>query len=126
MQSGALSIQPTIPEILVGTSNGTDHFHLVQPESSRPALKVVLLDRSGHFGRLDRKVLFCLTKLLSPVPLFCILDQMHGGLGWVCATGMSCSIGHIIEFSKFQTRIFVKWKAPLVKTALVHLIKTIS
>ena len=30
----ALSIQPKIPEILVGTSNGTDHFGLVRPEYS--------------------------------------------------------------------------------------------
>ena len=69
----ALSIQPKIPVISVGTSNGTDHFGLVRPEYSGPALKVVLFDRSGHFGRLERNVPFHLTKLLSPVPLFCIL-----------------------------------------------------
>ena len=50
---GALSIQPKIPVISVGTSNGTDHFGLVRPEYSGPALKVVHFDRSGHFGRLD-------------------------------------------------------------------------
>ena len=70
---GALSIQPKIPVISVATSNGTDHFGLVRPEYSGPALKVVLFDRSGHFGRSDRNVPFHLTKLLSPVPLFCIL-----------------------------------------------------
>ena len=47
----ALSIQPKIPEISVGSSNGTDHFGLVRPEYSGPALKVVHCDRSGHFGR---------------------------------------------------------------------------
>ena len=47
----ALSIQPKIPVISVGTSNGKDHFGLVRPEYSGPALKVVLFDRSGHFGR---------------------------------------------------------------------------
>ena len=47
----ALSIQPKIPEILVGTSNGMDHFGLVRPEYSIPALKVVLFDQCGHFGR---------------------------------------------------------------------------
>ena len=51
----ALSIQPKIPVISVGTSNGTDHFGLVRPEYSGPALKVVHCDRSGHFGRSDRK-----------------------------------------------------------------------
>ena len=70
---GALSIQPKIPEILVGTSNGTDHFGLVQPEYLGPALKVVRFDQSGHFGQSDRNVPFHLTKLLFPVPLFCIL-----------------------------------------------------
>ena len=34
---GTLSIQPKIPEILVGSSNGTDHFGLVRPEYSGPA-----------------------------------------------------------------------------------------
>ena len=66
---GALSIQPKIPEISVGTSNGTDKFGLVRPEYSGPALKAVHFDRSGHFGRLDRNIPFHLTKLLSPVPL---------------------------------------------------------
>ena len=70
---GALSIQPKIPEISVGSSDGTDHFGLVRPEYSGPALKVVHSDRSGHFGRSDRNVPFHLPKLLSPVPLFSIL-----------------------------------------------------
>ena len=69
----ALSIQPKIPEISVGSSNGTDHFGLVRPEYSGPALKVVHCDRSGHFGRSDRNVPFHLPKLMSPVPLFSIL-----------------------------------------------------
>ena len=111
----ALSIQPKIPVISVGTSNGTDHFGLVPPEYSGPALKVVLFDRSGHFGRLDRNVPFHLTKLLSPVPLFCILlartitkrAVARGG------TGMYRSIEHG-KFPEFQTGIFVEWKAPNV------------
>ena len=52
-QPGALSIQPKILEISVGTSNGTDHFGLVRPEYSGPALKVVHFDRSGYLGRSD-------------------------------------------------------------------------
>ena len=69
----ALSIQPQIPEISVGSSNGTEHFGLVRPEYSGPALKVVHFDRYGYLGRSYRNVLFYLTKFLSPVPLFCIL-----------------------------------------------------
>ena len=38
-----------------------------------PPLKVVHFDWSGHFGRSDRNFPFHLTKLLSPVPLLCIL-----------------------------------------------------
>ena len=55
-RAGALSIQPKSPEISVGSSNGTDHFGLVRPEFSGPALKVVHCDRSGHFGQSDRNV----------------------------------------------------------------------
>ena len=40
-------------------------------------------------------------------------NQMRGGLGRVCATGMYRSIEHV-EFPKFQTGIFVEWKAPSV------------
>ena len=37
-------------------------------------------------------------------------NQTHGGLGRVCATRMYCSIGQM-KFPKFQTGIFVEWKA---------------
>ena len=40
-------------EIWVCTSNGMDHFSLVRPEYSGPALKVVHFDHSGHFSWLD-------------------------------------------------------------------------
>ena len=82
MRSRALSIQPKIPVISVGTSNGTDHFGLVRPEYSGPALKVVHCDRSGHFGRSDRNVPFHLPKLLSPVPLFSILLTRPSSFQW--------------------------------------------
>ena len=43
-----MAIQPKIPEISVGSSNGvgTDHFGLVRPEYSGPALKVVHSDQT--------------------------------------------------------------------------------
>ena len=40
-------------------------------------------------------------------------NKTRGGLGRVCATGMYRSIEHV-KFPKFQTGIFVEWKAPLV------------
>ena len=72
-KSGALSFQPKIPVISVGTSNGTAHFGLVRPEYSGPALKVV------HFDRSDRNFPFHLTNLLFPVPLFCTCIQRQNG-----------------------------------------------
>ena len=116
MQPRALSIQPQIPDISVGTSNGTDHFGLVRPEFSGQALKVVHFDRSGHFRRSDWNVPFRLTKLLSPgsaallYPSFKNNNQTRGGLGRFCATGMYRSLEHV-KFPKFQTGIFVEWKA---------------
>ena len=82
----ALSIRPKIPVIWVGTSNGTDHFGLVRPEYSGPALKVVHFDRSGYLGRSDRNVPFRSINLLSPVPLFRILLTKiitKHGMAWV-------------------------------------------
>ena len=70
----ALSIQPKISKFLVGMlSNVKDYFGLILPEYSGPALMVVLFDQFSHFSRLDQNVPSHLRKLLSPVPLFCIL-----------------------------------------------------
>ena len=102
----------------VKASNGTDHFGLVRPEYLGPALKVAHFDRSGYLGRSDRNDPFHVTKLLSPVPTFFYPayknnNQTRGGLGGVCATGMYRSIRHV-ELPKFQTWIFVEWKACLL------------
>ena len=40
-------------------------------------------------------------------------NKTRGGLGRVCATGMYRSTEHV-KFPKFQTGIFVEWKAPIV------------
>ena len=95
MSLGALSIQPKIPEISVGTSNGTDNFGLVRPEYSGPALKGVHFDRSGHFGRSDRNLPYHLTKLLSLVPLFCILltrTITKRAVAWVGSVQPECTV----------------------------------
>ena len=102
----ALFIQPKIPEISV--RNQMERFRFGPTGifgTTFAPLQVVHFDRSAHFGRSDRNVPFHLTKLLSPVPLFFIPltrprasknnNQMRGGLGWVRATGMYRSIGHV-------------------------------
>jgi len=72
-------------QISVGTSNGTDRFGLFRPEYSGPALKVVHFDRSGYLGWSNRNVPFHLTKLLFPVPLFCIL-------AWLWSVRPECTV----------------------------------
>ena len=102
----ALFIQPKIPDISV--RNQMERFRFGPTGifgTTFAPLQVVHFDRSAHFGRSDRNVPFHLTKLLSPVPLFFIPltrprasksnNQMRGGLGWVRATGMYRSIGHV-------------------------------
>ena len=63
-----------------------------------PALKVV------HFVVPSTALLY---------PAFKNNNQTRGGLGRVCATGMYRSIWHV-EFPKFQSGIFVDWKAPFL------------
>ena len=115
----ALSIQPKIPVISVGTSNETDHFGLVRPEYSGLALKVVHIDWSGHFSRSDRNVPFHLTKLLSPVPLFCILltgTITKPAVAWIGSVLQECTVSlGTRNFRKFLMKKngnIVEWKAP--------------
>ena len=74
-------------------------------------------DQSIHFDGSDRnvpfhdKIVFPSTALLYPD--YKNNNQMRSSLSRVCATRMYCSIGHV-EFLKFQTGIFVEWKAPIV------------
>ena len=87
-----LSIQPKNAEILVGTSNGTDHFGFVIPEYSGQALRVVHYDRSRHFGP---KYPFPFDKLLSPLPLFCILVTRtitKHAVAWVGSVQPECTV----------------------------------
>ena len=70
-------------------SNGTVHFRSVR--NIWDTLKDVHFHRSDLWGRSDQNVPFDLTKLLSPVPLFCFTYGI---------------------FRNFQSEIFVEWKAP--------------
>ena len=67
----------------------------IWPEYSRPALMVVHFDCSGHFGWSDQKVPFHLTKLLSPVPLSCILLMRtitKCMVAWVASVQPECAV----------------------------------
>ena len=62
---------------------------------ARPALKVVHFDRSCYLGQSDRNVPFHLTKLLSPVPLFCILltrTITKCTVAWVGSVQPECTV----------------------------------
>ena len=55
-------------------SNGTNQCGSVRAKYLRPPLKVVCINRSCHFCRLDcRNVPVHLTKLLFPLPLICMI-----------------------------------------------------
>ena len=99
-------------------SNGKDHFSLIWPEYSGPALVMVLFDQFSHFSTLDQnqctfpfeKIVVPSTTLLFPA---CknnyFTKRAVAQLDWVCATRMYCYTGHV----KFQTGIFAEWKAHL-------------
>ena len=68
---------------------GVDHLSSVQPGNLGPPLKVVQFDRS------DRNGPFHLTKLLSPVPLFCILlatTTINCAVAWVGSVQTECTV----------------------------------
>ena len=72
-----------------------NHFDLVRPEYSGPALKVVHFDWSGYLGRSDRNVPFPLTKLLFSVPLFCVrLTRIitKRAVDWVWSVQPECNV----------------------------------
>ena len=110
------SIQPQTPEVSVGISNRTEHFGLVRSEYSGPGLKVVHFDQSGHFGRSDRNVRFRLTKLLSPVPLFCILltrTITKRAEAWVGSVQPECTVPlGTWNFRKFKPEFLFNGKRP--------------
>jgi len=64
---------------------------------------------TGIFGTSFEGVVVPSTALLYPA---CKNNnQARGGFGRLCATGMYRSIEHV-KLPKFQTGIFVEWKAP--------------
>ena len=74
---------------------------------ARPALKVVHFDRSCYLGQSDRNVPFHLTKLLSPVPLFCILltrTITKCTVAWVGSVQPQCTV--LCGISKMSNRNF--------------------
>ena len=116
----ALSIQPKLLEISVGTSNGTDHFGLVRPEYSGPALKVVHFDRSGHFGRsVGPKCPFPFDKIV--VPSTALLYPAYkrtittGAVAWVGSMQPECTITlGTWNFRNFKPKFLLNGKRPLL------------
>ena len=82
------------------------------------------------FRLVGWKCPFPLDKLSPPVPLFCILlfrTITKRAEAWVRSVpGMYRSTGHV-KFPKFQTGIFVEWKAPciLLQACETHVLYTI-
>ena len=90
-----------------------NHFDLIRPEYSGPALKVVHFDWSGYLGRSDRNVPFHLTKLLSPVPLFCILltRTIKRAVDWVGSVQPECTVPlGTWNFRNFRWEFFLNGK----------------
>ena len=96
--------------------NGTGHLGLVRPEYLGPALKAVHFDRSGYLGRSERNVPFHLTKLLSPVPLFCILLTRTINkrmVAWVGSVQPECTVAlGTWNFRNFKPKFLLNWKRP--------------
>ena len=101
---------------LVPTSNGTDHFGLVQPEYSGQALKDVQFDRSGYLGRsVGPQCPFPFDKIVVPstallYPAYKNNNQTRGGLSRVCTTGM-CPLSKW-NFRNFKPEFFLNGKRP--------------
>ena len=79
-----LSIQPKIPYISVGTSNGMDHFCLHWSSLTGLVILVSWTEMS-HFH---------FTKLLSPEPLFCILftrTVSKHAVAWIGSVQLECT-----------------------------------
>ena len=114
--SEALSIQPKYLQLLVRNQmertisvrsdrNIWDHLWRWFTLTS-PLISVGPTEKSLPFD----KIVVPSTALLYPA---CSRNnkQTRCGLERICETWMNRSIGHV-EFSKFQTKIFVEWKAP--------------
>ena len=102
--SRAFSIQPKIPEISI--RNQMERTILVRSDTFKVRT----------FRLVGPKCPFLFDLIVVPSTALLHRDyknnnQTRGGLGWVCATGMYHSIWYV-EFPRFQTRIFVEWKAP--------------
>ena len=110
----ALSIQPKIPEISVGTSNGKDHFGLVRPEYS------VHFDRSGYFavGRTET-FLFPFDKIVVPstallYPSYKNNNQTRGGLRRVMQPECTVTLG-TWNWRNFKPGFLLNGKRPCSK-----------
>ena len=117
-ECGPFPFNPKLRKFRLVHQNGTDQFGLVQLEYLVLALMVVHFDRSDHFSWSKRKCPSPFDKIDVPStallnPTYKNNNQTCGGLDRVCAPRMYCSTGHV-KCPKFQTGIFVEWKAACV------------
>ena len=127
--SGALSIQPKILETSVGTYIWS--FWSAGPKWPHPGYqRFFSRERPSFRGSFPKpetahekplaprlKWTFPFDKIVVPstallYPAYKNNNQTRGRSSRVYATGMYRSIRHV-EFLKFQTGIFVEWKAPM-------------
>ena len=121
MSQWALTIQPKIAEISVGTSNLMERTISVWSDQN-------IRDLLWRWSSLTGLVISDGRFHLSPVPLFSSLltiayknnNQTRGGLGRVFATGMYRSTGRV-EFPKFQTVTgsFLNGKRPIFRISRI-------
>ena len=81
-------------------------------EGGRPHLTGLVISVGGT----DMSLSIWQIVVLSTAPLYPACKnnkKTRGGLGRVCVSGMYRSIEHV-KLPKFQTEIFVEWKAPKV------------
>ena len=87
----------------------------MRPEYLGAALKVVHFDRSGYLGRSDGNVSFDLTKLMSPVPLFCILltgTITKRAVAWVGSEQPECTVP-LNTWNFTETEFLLNGKLPM-------------
>ena len=106
------------PEILVGSSNGTDAFWFGLTGLFGTSFEGGPLWPVWSFQSVGPKCPFPFDKIVISstallYPAHKNNNQTWGGLGRVCATRMYRSIGQA-KFPKFKTGIFVEWEAPRV------------
>ena len=103
-------------------SNGTNHFGSVRPEYLGLPLKVAHFDRSSiSVARTEMSL--SMTKLSSPVPLFCILltrTITKRAMGWVGSVQPECTVlMGTWNFRNFKPELLLNGKRPINQCPII-------